>query len=201
VNSRHAAALALVASYLIIPPAMPITDPHVEKVIDGAAPFAQWPALRRFEKASECGATEESLHINAFRLFSDNLDSWDRSKRPELPLAELRFMQTVYQNMVSQCVSTDDPRLTGTSARLYHSAVEVAGRYLMAPPMREPNAPLSEWMILDPFDSADACKRGRSNLLDSALKIKRRSHALAGSALWNFSSLCIATDDPRLKEK
>jgi len=110
-------------------------------------------------------------------------------------------MQTVDQNMVSQCVSTDDPRLTGTSVRRYHSADEVAGRYLMAPPMREPNAPLSEWMILDPFDSADACKQGRAGLLDSALKIKRRSHGLAGWALLNFSSRCIATDDTRLKEK
>jgi len=214
---RHAAALALVGWRLMVPPPMPITDTHVVRVIDGTAPLAQWQAILRFEKASDCAAAKRNLEHNAFRIFLGQLDSWNRNKHPQLPTNELRFMQTNDQNMSSECVSSDDPRLTGSSAERYHSAVEGAGWYLMEPPMEPPmkglNAPLGKWWTFDPFDTAVDCELERQEVSEKAkqaeearLKTGARIDANPpDQALVVFeterSMRCVSTEDPRLKER
>jgi hypothetical protein len=61
-------------------------------------------------------------------------------------------------------------------------------------------APLSQWHILAPFDSADECQKRLDtyvqglNLQDS-FRGEPKTKALARMPR------CIATDDPRLKEK
>src|SRR5260221_4249851 len=110
-KSSHAAVLALVGWYLIVPPPKAITDPRVRKVIDAKTPFVEWLAIRRFETASDCERVKKHLHHEAFKTFLCNLDAWDRDKHPDLPLDTIRCLQKNGQFLVSECVANDDPRL------------------------------------------------------------------------------------------
>jgi hypothetical protein len=85
-------------------------------------------------------------------------------------------------------------REIGTAA-----ALALLGWYLMSTPPPPPNGltnpalPLSVWQIVGSFDSAQDCERLRSSVVhDSNQAQELRNRA-------NF--LCIATDDPRLKQK
>jgi hypothetical protein len=100
------------------------------------------------------------------------------------------------------------------------AALALVGWYLMLPPTRfdsskvfqlRPRAPLSEWETVSSFDSAKDCETARTNYdLDDLYKQSQKPRykddlrpmltrkdisALMGVAV------CIATDDPRLKEK
>ncbi len=111
------------------------------------------------------------------------------------------------------------------------AALALVGWYLMVPPMaHEENwqpggppttAPLSEWFIWKPFDTADACEKAEDALFWRASKNNGTDYHrwLAGRASsddlldeWSSTysdntalnaalrqSRCIATDDPRLK--
>jgi|SRR5208337_1710671 len=104
-----------------------------------------------------------------------------------------------------------------------HAAtLAVVGWYLMMPPFirvrpdaRDPsrdrvvldsNAPLSKWFWSGSFDSVDACQRSQ----EKEIAETQRRNSLSPSppaeidrnvemAFWE--ARCIATDDPRLKEK
>jgi hypothetical protein len=54
---RHAAALALVAWYLMMPPPRAVGD-HFET--NFRAPLSKWTRLRRFESQSQCETTREA---------------------------------------------------------------------------------------------------------------------------------------------
>jgi hypothetical protein len=68
------------------------------------------------------------------------------------------------------------------------------------------DAPLSHWEVARPFDSADPCDATQKLLVkENSAKIDRdnppdysSTRAVAIRFVW---SQCIATDDPRLKEK
>ncbi len=106
------------------------------------------------------------------------------------------------------------------------AALALVGWYLMMPPIPdhgEPDPPISQWEIRYSFDSAASCQALLNALkTDVTRSVKRKfrvSPDYAGfmSAIKNakstdqinqiqiaiqrIGSLCIATDDPRLKEK
>ncbi|HEY6420007.1 MAG TPA: hypothetical protein VIX59_13470 [Candidatus Binataceae bacterium] len=90
-----------------------------------------------------------------------------------------------------------------------------------------PGASLSQWTQADDFDTADACHKDREHRLAVAAKlldkVQQQMEALPDTgnqplskvapdvyqmdvkasvlALENYASRCVATDDPRLKEK
>lgn len=94
------------------------------------------------------------------------------------------------------------------------AALALIGWYLVFPPLRESslggkcydaNAPLSAWRIMGSFDTAKECKNGLQKEEDD--KIDRAAatgeHVEAnchGISAW-LDVICVATDDPRLKEK
>ena len=86
--------------------------------------------------------------------------------------------------------------------KLRHAAaLALVGWYLMAPPLYEGHksnldAPLSEWVILDSFDSANDCWRERS-IMNTDHKRDFKHDSIQRERLGSIS--CIATDDPRLK--
>ena len=102
------------------------------------------------------------------------------------------------------------------------TALALVGWYLMVPPGKSsglpPDAPLSQWRHMVSFDSATQCERLLHRLradFSAATKAEikawhgsnrddvhseRALHALAAEATAKDSQ-CIATDDPRLKEK
>lgn len=105
------------------------------------------------------------------------------------------------------------------------AALTLVGWYLMVPPIKEKNvvadAALSEWKMAEGFDTARDCESARSSLVEKA----KETASQAGSNLkasqgdksngQNLEVLqqlyfleivvplqkCIASDDPRLKEK
>jgi len=101
-------------------------------------------------------------------------------------------------------------------------ALALAGWYLMVPTSKKNDAPLSEWTISQSYASAEACQSAQNKNRDqAAAKLKtydsmtdkqRRDlqhnqasldQEMADSDSFEaaFQSDCIATDDPRLKEK
>jgi hypothetical protein len=83
-------------------------------------------------------------------------------------------------------------------------AVLAAGFYLMQPPWVAYNtfdadAPISKWSQAISLDSAEQCEQIRTGEISYYL-----AHPHAKQADWylrlNAASLCIATDDPRLKD-
>ncbi|MGA9884041.1 MAG: hypothetical protein WBQ34_10010 [Candidatus Acidiferrales bacterium] len=82
------------------------------------------------------------------------------------------------------------------------AALALVGWYLMVPPIVQKNgkyqydyaAPLSKWTEEDAFDTASDCKEDRETLV-------KASKGWGTSATDTAQERCIATDDPRLKEK
>jgi hypothetical protein len=82
------------------------------------------------------------------------------------------------------------------------AALAFVGRYLMIPPQLHwvgqhvtfsSDAPLVEWKVAQPFDEAWKCDQ---TLMQNVVECGTCPLA----SLW-LSAQCIATDDPRLKEK
>jgi hypothetical protein len=99
----------------------------------------------------------------------------------------------------------------------------MVGWYLMMPPQHMPadlaeashpprlshlidrDAPVPKWEIVQSYDSAAECERGRSGWLKFAKADKknrgRTDYIGRGTDEAYMAALCIATDDPRLKGK
>ena len=88
------------------------------------------------------------------------------------------------------------------------AALALVGWYLMTPPLYKEganwNAPLSDWSISKSFDSAADCEQARQQLVDQGFKFNNAKTATidqrqAGAVFMGAN--CVASDDPRLKEK
>jgi hypothetical protein len=94
------------------------------------------------------------------------------------------------------------------------AALALVGWYLMVPiqPAEQQlrmsdRPPLSKWFIFASYDSAERCEQERSKLAEDAIgrfgseamvqpRMVEQAHAAQ-----KYAAVCIATDDPRLKEK
>jgi hypothetical protein len=90
-----------------------------------------------------------------------------------------------------------------TVMKLRHAtALALVGWYLMTPPPDNLKAPISAWEISASYDTAEQCSLEQQTFFDTA--IKQRSLNLGKLRAGNEAMLhaqCIASDDPRLKEK
>ena len=91
-NLRHAAALALVGWYLMIPPPMDLSDGSV--VPDLSAPLSRWLAREPFRTADDCTAELEVMRL-----------------RGEQVRREEHYPRSDLYEYTSRCVRSDDPRL------------------------------------------------------------------------------------------
>jgi hypothetical protein len=83
------------------------------------------------------------------------------------------------------------------------AALAIVGWYLMAPPPQDLHAPISKWVMKGSYDTADACFADRALIGGNAdlRAIQRRKAGLTAPDDPDSAALCIASDDPRLKEK
>jgi len=102
------------------------------------------------------------------------------------------------------------------------AALALVGWFLMVPPNKKDDAPLSEWFVSHSYGSAQACQIAQNKSRDQAtakqktydeMTDKQRrdlehnqqalDQELTDSEKFDaaFHSACIASDDPRLKEK
>jgi len=86
------------------------------------------------------------------------------------------------------------------------AALTLLGWYLMVPPWGRVTAPLSEWQIYEPLESAGECETARNEAIE--LQDKNKGQALSwktasgGNLQFDLAAAtCVGSDDPRLKEK
>jgi len=106
-NFRHAAALALVGWYLMMPPrADEVSGPSdpSEDLVALHAPLSQWFLSLSFDTAQECQRVREKRYNEGSRAMHDLLKSGGHPD--DGPRA-----QFIAQQMWYQCIATDDPRL------------------------------------------------------------------------------------------
>jgi len=104
VKSRHAAALALVGWYLMVPPvADRAYDLSQPRLIEGSAPLSDWLIRRAYDTADECEKAKEELRK----------DGWPRivSSRKDSNTTERIWSIDKVQESTAECIETDDPRL------------------------------------------------------------------------------------------
>jgi hypothetical protein len=91
---RHAAALALVGWYLMVPP---FTDGP--QIIDPDASFSKWQVMDSFDTANAC------------RIARDGLRKWadDHKKECTDPVRINAYL--CVRQIAADCIATDDPRL------------------------------------------------------------------------------------------
>ena len=91
---RHAAALALVGWYLMVPP--PVL--HSSLPVDLGAPLSEWRLFSLHDSAAECERALVAFYkVSKTELATNPADERDRTQ--------------FYQLENSQCVASDDPRL------------------------------------------------------------------------------------------
>jgi len=95
------------------------------------------------------------------------------------------------------------------------AALALVGWYLMTPPVGNDlqiysQAPLTEWRVEEAADSSDRCNDAKLALFNRAdAEIKQQKHETLDPSLnlplaamkVALAAQCIASDDPRLKEK
>jgi hypothetical protein len=94
---RHAAALALVGWYLMVPPAIPGTGQ-----VNQSAPLSQWTIRHLFPRNEGCEAAKSRLHQEALAAQTQN----DAEAR-----RGLRDPDSHCILCNAQCVAENDPRL------------------------------------------------------------------------------------------
>jgi hypothetical protein len=91
---HHAAAFALAAWFLMMPPPKPVGDHFVTNF---SAPLSKWTMVRRFDLQSQCETVREAYQ-----------------KKPTGNLViMLGAAEAQVTTKASQCVAGDDPRLKG----------------------------------------------------------------------------------------
>ena len=112
---RHAAALALVGWYFILPPSR--TSPKGIVNMNTKAPLSRWQIVGRFDSTNDCNE------------YSDELRKAQReTENPNISPVEKRIEEGTMNILLanSQCIATDDPRIKGnpdTRAYIFrHSA-------------------------------------------------------------------------------
>jgi hypothetical protein len=110
---RHAAALAFVGWYLMVPPASPDRDALPGRLIADVQtkPLSAWEIERSYDSARDCMAERDARIKLAAKQpagpvsFSIPLSDSDSK--------EFNKDEMHMQQMDSQCIETDDPRLKG----------------------------------------------------------------------------------------
>ncbi|HEY9156722.1 hypothetical protein [Candidatus Binatus sp.] len=104
---RHAAALALVGWYLMVPPPpQDARDPNPNE----KAPMSQWSLHDSFDTAAECRHAKTLEEKRLHGMFVKQSDPPHNPFRLHSGLAELS--RVLYRQMLAaECIATDDPRL------------------------------------------------------------------------------------------
>lgn len=102
---RHAAALALVGWYLMLPPLRvegPASDPNTPVEADTKAPLSQWTIVLGFDTAKECYDYPDHFE----KILHDAKGTSGEEQRGSDAMSRYWFSK-------SQCIATDDPRIAG----------------------------------------------------------------------------------------
>jgi hypothetical protein len=193
VNPRHAAALALVGWYLMVPDQLHQFHPDPDS---REYPLFQFRLLGSFDSAAKC-------HAQIKRMLDIYNDPNHGHGEP----------WTWWNH--AQCVASDDPRLRGWNLivpliqeKEFDSDWKGSPitRYINGDGRIDVNAPLSKWLTMAAAESERDCyaflagfKKTAAWELRKADEVQRKIGAVEKTL--GDQAKCVATDDPRLKEK
>jgi hypothetical protein len=97
-NSHHAAALALVGWYLILPPYVKGEGVHI------SAPFSEWEIVASFDTAEECRPQRDTYQ---------KIKPWEEPETKNIDPTTQAEAKAVWEQQVAKaiCIASDDPRL------------------------------------------------------------------------------------------
>ena len=101
---RHAAALALVGWYLLIPPVFSPMGRHHRSFNDLSAPVNKWDVWAKFDSRAACEKEKAHLRSEAPRRLQ-----FAREHPDQDPNGNLVAVSQAWQ--LADCVASDDPRL------------------------------------------------------------------------------------------
>ena len=110
-NLRHAAALALVGWYLMMPPFVPSPPQGQGRMLDLKAPLGQWYITGSYDGAAECAAALSVQHKKTDKAFKEAEDTLARNAPKDREFREFVISTAQAQDRASACIATDDPRL------------------------------------------------------------------------------------------
>ncbi len=101
-ETRHAAAFAIIAWYLMIPPV------NVDNRVDAGAPLSKWRKSVSFDSAKECERSLKDAIENPMTPFEYHAAADATLKARMLPLSKSEMTRRTQESV---CISADDPRL------------------------------------------------------------------------------------------
>jgi hypothetical protein len=112
----HAAAIALMGWYLMLPPIVqgPVTNPKCQQGYraDASLPLSGWTVDTAFDTAKECEATRDQAHDEV--RHDQTEEHLSREGLSAEQLSSLCAHRVRLEQLAqATCVSTDDPRLKG----------------------------------------------------------------------------------------
>ena len=116
-NLRHAAALALVGWYLMVPPMVQKEDWQLG-VRHSTAPLSEWFIWNSFDTADACTKARDALRARPLsNALTDDYHRWLAGRASSINLLE--EWENIYSDLLAinnafsqaQCIATDDPRL------------------------------------------------------------------------------------------
>jgi len=103
-NLRHAAALALMGWYLLIPPVFSPMGAHQRSFNDLSAPLNRWDIWAKFDSQGSCEKEQQRLRTEAPLRLNFAHDHPDQD-----PNGNIVAVSEAWQ--LAECIASDDPRL------------------------------------------------------------------------------------------
>ena len=105
-NPRHAAALALVGWYLMIPPG-------ANNGLPFDAPISQWRHIGSLDSAAECERILTKLRNDSSAETKPEIKAWHAKYDDVHTGRVLHALAVEKTTKAAQCIASDDPRLKG----------------------------------------------------------------------------------------
>jgi len=116
-NLRHAAALAIVGWYLMVPPT---TSSENWERVTPRPPLGQWTTRDAYDSADACRKAQKDLSTKSADETSEDYRRWLAGRTSSNQLldewsSQYSLLSAIrLANQEAQCIATDDPRLKET---------------------------------------------------------------------------------------
>jgi hypothetical protein len=108
-NLRHAAALASIGWYLMVPQAAR----REPLLLETNKSLSQWETRQSFDTAQECKAAQHKIHTYLEAATSQRLkEAGSQKAYVDDPVSQMLWTEEA-KIATSKCIATDDPRLKG----------------------------------------------------------------------------------------
>ena len=191
----------------------PVSTYNGKVFVDSEAPLWEWKGIGvRLNSITDC---EKAKQKSQKQTQHDNETGLETAARMDANPPDQALAQFESARSMRCCINRRPAPQGKIEVNFRHAAALVlVGWYLMVPsvlPHAGPaadvpakdlvdlDAPIEQWTQWESFDSALACQKGKTKLINTTTKGTFDDENVEWSERLAFAK-CIATDDPRLKE-